>query len=84
MGSSAIDENASPAWWRTRTGIALIGFVLVGAFYLLREHYGHLLGALPYMLLLVCPVMHLFMHHGHGGHGASQKAPSAAPADKVV
>jgi hypothetical protein len=24
---------------------------------------------LPFLLLLACPLMHLFMHHGHGGHG---------------
>ncbi|WP_111400007.1 DUF2933 domain-containing protein [Humitalea rosea] len=57
-------------WWWTRGGLVAIGFLLIGAFYLLREHYGHTLGALPYLLLLACPLMHLFMHHGHGhGHG---------------
>jgi hypothetical protein len=28
----------------------------------------HTLGALPYLLLAACPLMHVFMHHGHGGH----------------
>ena len=28
----------------------------------------HFFGALPF-LLLVCPLMHVFMHHGHGRHG---------------
>jgi hypothetical protein len=23
------------------------------------------LGVLPYLLLLACPLMHVFMHHGH-------------------
>jgi hypothetical protein len=40
----------------------------VAAFYLWTEHRAHLLGALPYIILLACPAMHLFMHHGHGGH----------------
>ena len=40
---------------------------LIGVFYLLREHWGHVAGFWPYLLLLACPVMHLF--HGHGGHG---------------
>jgi hypothetical protein len=45
----------------------------VGGYFLLTEHRAHLFGALPYLLLLACPVMHLFMHkgHGHGGHGGS-------------
>lgn len=61
-------DETRPAWWRTRAGIVLIGFGLVAAFYVLREHYAHALGALPYLLLLACPLMHLFMHGGHGGH----------------
>lgn len=61
------DESHVPRW-RTRTGIAVIGFILVIAFYVLREHYAHALGLLPYLLLFACPLMHLFMHHGHSGH----------------
>ncbi|MHB0671704.1 DUF2933 domain-containing protein [Roseomonas mucosa] len=61
-------DHAEPAWWRSRTGIVVIGLGLVAAFYVLREHYAHVFGVLPYLLLLACPLMHLFMHHGHGGH----------------
>lgn len=51
-----------------RNRIALIGFGAIAAFYLLTEHTAHFFGALPYLLLLACPLMHLFMHHG--GHGS--------------
>lgn len=54
--------------WR----LALWSAALVGGFYLLREHAGHLLGLWPYLLLLACPLMHFF--HGHG-HGSKDKAP---------
>jgi hypothetical protein len=74
-------EELPVPWWRARTGIAVIGFGLVIAFYVLREHYAHAFGLLPYLLLFSCPLMHLFMHHGHGGHakhhsGASRAASS--------
>jgi len=36
----------------------------------------HFFGALPFLLLLACPLMHLFMHHGHGGRGGSLPAPA--------
>lgn len=49
-----------------------IAFLAIAAFFLLTEHRAHLLGALPYLLLLACPLMHLF-HHGHGGHGAHRR-----------
>ncbi|MBP8101532.1 MAG: DUF2933 domain-containing protein [Burkholderiaceae bacterium] len=45
---------------------AAVMAALIGTFYLLREHWGHLAGNWAYLLLLACPVMHLF--HGHGGH----------------
>lgn len=57
-----------PTLWRTKGGIVLIGFLLVAAFDLLTEHTAHAFGMLPYLLILACPLMHLFMHHGHGGH----------------
>ena len=50
----------------------LAGFLLVAGYFLVLEHKAHLEGALqylPYLLLLACPLMHLFMHHGHHGHG---------------
>jgi Protein of unknown function (DUF2933) len=46
--------------------IAAAMTALIGAFFLLREHWGHVAGYWPYLLLLACPVMHLF--HGHGSH----------------
>jgi hypothetical protein len=56
------EESKSSPVWR----IVLVAFLAIGAFYLYSEHRAHLFGALPYLLLLLCPVMHLFMHHGHG------------------
>lgn len=52
--------------WRSRTGLALIGFLAIASFFLLSEHRAHALGALPFLLLLLCPLLHIF---GHGGHG---------------
>lgn len=45
--------------------VASVCFLAVVAFYLVTEHLQHTLGALPYLLLLSCPLMHLFMHRGH-------------------
>jgi hypothetical protein len=50
----------------------LAGFLAIAAFFLLTEHRAHLLGILPFLLLLACPLMHLFHHAGHGGHGHDQ------------
>lgn len=47
--------------------VAQLMVALIVVFYLLREHWGHVAGLWPYLLLLACPLMHLF--HGHGAHG---------------
>lgn len=45
--------------------VAMIAIAMVGA-YLLWNHTGHVWLAAPYVLLLACPLMHLFGHrHGH-------------------
>jgi hypothetical protein len=54
---------------KTPAGWVLCGFLAIGAFYLVTEHTAHLFGVLPFLLLLACPLMHLFMPGGHGGHG---------------
>ena len=61
----------APSFWRSRYAIGLIVIGAVAGYFLLTEHLAHVVGALPFLLLLACPLMHVFMHHGHrhGGHG---------------
>lgn len=62
---------------------ALLMLAVVVGFYLLREHWNHLAGNWVYLLLLACPLMHLFHgHRGHVGHG-SDGSPLNKPADKA-
>ena len=49
-----------------RWAVALLA--LAATAYLILEHRPHLGAFLPYAILLACPLMHLFMHGGHGGH----------------
>ena len=71
---------------RSKAGLALLVFGAIAAFFLITEHQAHLWGWLPYLLLLACPLMHMFMHGGHGGHehrhGASRDG--AAQGDPPV
>ena len=57
----------------SRAGLVLLGFLVIGGALLITEHRAHALGALVWLLLLACPLMHLFMHHGHGGHGGQDR-----------
>lgn len=60
-------SDATCSFWRTRYALGLIVFGAVAAYFLLTEHLAHVFFALPFLLLLACPLMHVFMHHGHGG-----------------
>ncbi len=62
-------DNEPPSFWRSPAGWALALVIAVGGFYLVTEHTAHLFGALPYLFLLACPLMHVFMHRGHGHKG---------------
>lgn len=57
-------EYHFPMW------LVFCGFLLIAGFFLWKEHRAHLLGVLPWLLFLLCPLMHLFMHRHHGSaHG---------------
>lgn len=56
-----------------RTTFATIIFMVIGGYFLWTEHSAHIALAIPYLpflLLLACPLLHVFMHggHEHGQH----------------
>ena len=55
----------------SKSTLVLFGFLIIAAYFLFTEHRAHLGGLLyylPFLFLLACPLMHLFMHGGHGHH----------------
>jgi hypothetical protein len=54
---------ASPA------GAVILALLSAAIIYALVAHTAHTLALLPYAFILLCPLMHLFMMRGHGGHG---------------
>ena len=51
-----------------RRNVVLAFFLLAAGYFLLTEHYAHTIQALPWLFVLACPLMHVFMHRGHGSH----------------
>jgi hypothetical protein len=41
---------------------------VIALFFLIREHWTHLFGTWVYLLLLLCPLLHLYGHGEHGPH----------------
>ena len=71
---------------RSRSGLVLLGFLAIAGFFLITEHTAHFFGVLPWLFLLACPLMHLFMHGGHGGgsdpHAGHQAGPSSGGTER--
>ncbi len=65
------EPDTRQSFWRSPAGLGFAVLLAVAGFYLLTEHRAHLFGVLPFLLLLACPLMHVFMHHGRHGHGPS-------------
>ncbi|TXH86947.1 MAG: DUF2933 domain-containing protein [Rhodoferax sp.] len=70
-------HDTPPGFWSSRYAVGLIVLGGIAAYFLLTEHLAHVVGALPYLFLLACPLMHVFMHGGHGGHGHHHRGPDA-------
>lgn len=72
-------SNQKSSFWMTPKGLAALGLIGAASYFLLMEHRQHVWQYLPFLILLACPFMHIFMHGGHGhgrGHGdhGSKKA----------
>ncbi len=59
-----------PSFFRTPLGVIATLIAVAASIYLYVAHKDHLLALLPFAFLAACPLMHVFMHrgHGHGGH----------------
>ena len=77
-------DAGTSGFWRSRYAIGLLFFGAVALYFLLSEHRAHFFFALPILLLLACPLMHVFMHHGHGGHAAGTGRPIGGDGGSVA
>jgi hypothetical protein len=53
---------------RLLAGVVLM-LGVIGAFYVVKEHWRHVAdGWWPYLLLLLCPLLHVLLHGGDPRH----------------
>jgi hypothetical protein len=64
-----VTDEGSQHFLGSKLGWAVTLILAALGAYLLWTHTGHVLTAVPYLILLACPLMHLFGH----GHGHSHK-----------
>jgi len=60
---------SKPGYWTSLHGVTTLILVASAFYFLFVEHGAHILPYLPYLIILLCPLMHVFMHKGHAaGH----------------
>jgi len=79
-----MDEHDPPYEVATRRRMSqvFVLFAIIAGFFLVAEHGAHVIPYLPWLLLLACPLLHVFMHHGHGGHNHGGGGGTAGPTDQ--
>ena len=62
-------KSKHPKFWSTPTDWAALALIAAATYFLIFEHGHHVAQFLPFLILLLCPFMHMFMHGSHGKHG---------------
>ena len=74
------DRSSGPNWSRINQWLLWIGLAAAVVWMVVR-HNAHLVQLLPFLILLACPLMHLFGHGGHGGRGGHHGGSDTKPKD---
>ena len=71
------EKGFSLGSWISRHGLTIVLAVAIAAagFLIIRKSNIPLGRLLPFAGLLLCPLMHVFMHHGHGEREAHRDEP---------
>jgi hypothetical protein len=76
---SQYQRTTGGSFWASRYGLVLLAFLAMAGVLLFTEHRAHVLGILPFLFLLACPLLHMFGHGGHGGHAGHGRGDQTGP-----
>jgi len=65
-------NNRKKPWWKTSFGMVCTGIFLIALFFLIKDHTAHIGNYWIWLILLACPLMHIFMH-SHHSHNSTTK-----------
>lgn len=75
-----MDHHESTAsFWKTPFGVVATLLAVAASTYLYVTHKDHVMALLPWAFLAACPLMHMFMHGGHGHKNHSSHADKGEP-----
>lgn len=71
-------RSRRPNWSRINQWLLWLGLA-AAVVWMVYRHNAHLAQLFPFLILLACPLMHLFGHGGHGGHGSHGRNHRSGP-----
>ena len=75
--NTGLDRHAIACAGHSPWAWFFVAFAGLAVVLLWQEHRAHVLGVIPYLILLACPLIHVFMHRGHGHRGSHGEDPHA-------
>ncbi len=76
-------DKQQGSFWFTPKGLASMGLIGAVSYFLIVEHRQHFYEWLPFLILALCPLMHIFMHRGHGDHEGHGKQHNLSDSEKL-
>ena len=64
----ALKKTSIGQWIASHPILTILAVIIAVAFLMVIPASTSISAALPYLLLLLCPIAHLFLHGGHQGH----------------
>lgn len=78
---SSRSSSSSDLTTRRRLTLAFWGLAVIAVVFLVAEHRMHLAPFYPYLpfaIVLLCPLLHLFGHGGHRMHGGNDSGDASS------
>ena len=71
------DSSQKHGWVWSPSGLVLLAFLAIAAFFLITEHWAHVLGVLPYLcsFYAYCIAPAWLARYGHADHAMHQHRP---------
>lgn len=60
--------SSNSRYWAALHGVVAAALIVSALYFIFVEHAEHTLRYLPIMIILLCPLMHIFMHKSHHNH----------------